>query len=81
MKAELGYYVKSNPFFDDETFSDDEATIKVPIYGLRAVPQEIIDRQWENPNFGKRFWQVEIWYNPTAEYVWINQYRHFVFLH
>lgn len=75
MKAELGYYVETNPI------GEDSDPIRVPIYGLRAVPQEIIDRQWGNPNFGKHHWQVEIWYNPTAEYVWINQDRVRIFLH
>jgi len=79
MKTELGYHLEET-FINEDEFKDD-CYRKVPIYGLRAIPQEIIDRQWGNPNFGKHHWQVEIWYAPTAEYVWINQIRSRVFLH
>lgn len=73
MKAELGYCVETNPI------GEDSDPIRVPIYGLRAVPQEIIDSKWGNPNFGKHHWQVEIF--AWGDYVWINQYRARVFLH
>lgn len=71
MKAELGYYLDKTPLGE----------IKIPIYGLRAVPVEVCERHWGNSNFGKQNWQVEIWYDPTGDYIWINQSRHLVFLH
>ena len=73
MKAELGYYLETNPLGEDSDY------IKVPIYGLRAIPQEIIDRQWRNPNFGKHHWQVEIL--KFGDYIWVNIFRGCVFLH
>lgn len=79
MKVELGYYLDMD---SGDIFPKPINTGKgsrIPIYGLRAVPQEIVDRQWGNPNFGKQNWQVEIF--KFGDYIWINQSRHLVFLH
>jgi len=69
MKTELGYYLGIGPIGE----------VKIPIYGLRAVPKEITDRQWGDPNYGKRNCQVEIIY--LGDYMWVNQDRSLVFLH
>ena len=72
MKPELGYYL---------VFSNDEETInaKVPIYGIRAIPDEIAERH-PDKNFKKENWQVEA-FNCLREYMWINMPRAFIFFH
>lgn len=67
MKAELGFF--RIPLAGD--------SVKVPIYGLRAVPERILKRV--PADYGKYNWQVQIF--SYGRYVWINQHRVLVFLH
>lgn len=69
MKPELGYYLDVTPIGE----------VKIPIFGLRAVPTEIADRQWGDVTYNKRNWQVEIFI--LGDYLWVNQARHLIFLH
>lgn len=67
MKAELGYYLV--PLAGD--------SFKVPVYGLRAVPEKILKRV--PVGYEKHNWQVQVF--TFGSYQWINQSRHLVFLY
>lgn len=56
MKAELGYYLDTDSGnIYPQPINSGEGR-KIPIYGLRAVPTEICERQWG----GSQFWETEL---------------------
>lgn len=75
MKAELGYYLTPVVPISDDSLGE----LPVPIYGLRAIPDEIAERLPKG--YSRHHWQVEVWDYISNEYVWINQSRHLIFLH
>lgn len=72
-KRALGYYVATVCV---------GLSIKVPIYGLRAVPTDVLKRVPDG--YANRLWQVEVLFNVYCtenEYVWINEDRRNIFLY
>lgn len=65
MKTELGYYIDTTPI----------GQVEIPIYGLRAVPQSILNRLPKG--YDRQMWQVQI--HLFNKYVWINQSRRLIF--
>jgi len=69
MKAELGYHIV--PLLG--------TSVKIPIYGLRAIPNSIANRLPRG--YAEQLWQVQIKNRISNGYIWINESKRLVVLH
>jgi hypothetical protein len=69
MKTELGYYLV--PLAG--------SSVKIPIYGVRALPERIANRGPKG--YAETLWQVQVRCSVSKGFVWINQSRRLIVFH